>query len=86
MLQGTIVDQLVVGGPAYNSGELDRGDSIQKVDGLPVDQESILTTLIGQDTPGSVVTLHVHKGGPVGSPILDVCLHYGKTTLFFFVV
>lgn len=65
LLQGCTVDQLVVGGPAYNSGELDKGDEIVRVDGVAVDTDTLLKTLIGADAPGSTVTLHVHKGGPV---------------------
>jgi C-terminal processing protease CtpA/Prc len=70
MLKGTIIDQLVVGGPAYNSGDLDRGDFVEAVDGTPVDQDSILKTLIGLDTPGSMVTLTVRKGGLVGKRVI----------------
>ncbi len=34
MLCGLIVDSTVIGGPAYNSGQLERGDVILRVDGV----------------------------------------------------
>jgi hypothetical protein len=74
MLKGTIIDQLVVGGPAYNSRELDRGDFVEAVDSTIVDQDSILKTLIGSDTPGSMVSLTVRKGGLVGKRVVFSCL------------
>ena len=63
MLKGCIVDSLVVGGPSYNSRQLDRGDVVVKVDGEVVDNDTILNALIGNDVPGSEVLLTIYKGG-----------------------
>ena len=37
MMDGTTIDSLVVGGPAFRSGQLERGDIILAVDHQPVD-------------------------------------------------
>ena len=51
----------VIGGPAYNCQVLDRGDVILKIDGIEVDEDNLLTYLIGNDVPGSQVTVTVMK-------------------------
>ena len=38
MLCGIAVDSTVIGGPAYNSRQLDRGDVILRVDGVAANQ------------------------------------------------
>lgn len=57
MLMGCTIENMVLGGPAYNSHELDKGDIILKVDGEQVDQDSLLPALIGSDVPGEATTL-----------------------------
>jgi hypothetical protein len=52
---------MVIGGPAYNSQQLGKGDVILKVDGVFVTNENILETMIGCDIPGSVIELCVAK-------------------------
>ena len=69
MLLGTMIDNLVVGGPAYNSRQLHRGDVVLKVDGQPVTQTNIHDAMVGSDVPGSPVVVSVARGGPkVPSP------------------
>jgi S1-C subfamily serine protease len=63
MLLGTTIDNLVVGGPAYNSRQLFRGDVISKVDGVPVTQSNVHEAIVGNDVPGSQVTISVARGG-----------------------
>ena len=59
----------VIGGPAYNSQTLDRGDVILKIDGVEVDEDNLLTYLIGNDVPGSKVIITVMKvNQKVGTP------------------
>ena len=67
MLNGCVVDSLVVGGPGYNSGQLDRGDVVIKVDQTVVDKDTILAALVGDDAPGSEVSLTIQKGGRTGN-------------------
>ena len=67
MLNGCVIDSLVVGGPGYNCGQLDRGDVILKVDGDTVTKDDILDALIGADVPGSEMSLTVQKGGKAGN-------------------
>ncbi len=62
MINGRIVDSMVIGGPAYNSQQLNRGDVILKVDGVSVTNENILETMVGCDVPGSIVDLCIAKG------------------------
>ena len=59
MLVGSKIDNMVIGGPAYNSQKLSKGDVLLKVDDLKVDDERLHEMLIGQDIPGSSVKLTV---------------------------
>jgi C-terminal processing protease CtpA/Prc len=63
MINGTSVDNTVVGGPAYNSQRLSHGDIILKVDGVVATNENILDLLIGSDVPGSSVEITIAKNG-----------------------
>lgn len=72
MLKGLIVDNMVIGGPAYNSGALKRGDIILAVDGMITTEESVISMLLGQDIPGSMVTLRISRPNQ-GLPFL-ICL------------
>ena len=63
MLNDLIIDNMVIGGPAYKCKQLDRGDKILKVDGYEVDVNNFQATLLGDDIPGSFVILTVLKGG-----------------------
>ena len=62
MLNGSKIDNMVVGGPAYDSQQLARGDVIIKVDGSVVNKDNILESIIGCDVPGSSVEICVAKG------------------------
>jgi len=63
MLRGTRVDTLVVGGPAYNSGMLERGDEIIMVGSSRVENEDQLLSLLhGSDEPHTIVNLTVRRG------------------------
>ncbi len=64
MLLGTMVDNLVVGGPAFNSRQLHHGDVIVKVDGTPVTQSNIHEMMVGNDIPGTPVLVTITRGGP----------------------
>ena len=63
MINGTSIDNTVVGGPAYNSQKLSHGDTILKVDGIVATNENIFELLIGNDIPGSSVEITVAKNG-----------------------
>lgn len=52
---------MVVGGPAFNSQKLDRGDELTRVDGERVTEGNRHKLLVGNDVPGAVVTLTVKK-------------------------
>jgi S1-C subfamily serine protease len=62
-MNGSTIDNVVVGGPAHNCSKLFRGDVIVKVDGNAVNDDNILEILVGDDVPGSAVQLGVAKGG-----------------------
>jgi S1-C subfamily serine protease len=62
-MNGTMVDNTVVGGPAYNSKQLVHGDVILEVDGREAKNENIFELLIGCDIPGSTVDVKLAKGG-----------------------
>jgi hypothetical protein len=63
MFCGQAIEDMMVGGPAYNSQLLSKGDVIVKVDGTPATQDTIHDLLVGSDAPGSSVVLTVSKGG-----------------------
>ena len=70
MLCGLTIDQMVEGGPAHNSGQLEPGDELLKVDGKDVTEDTFQSIIMGSDTPGSIVTLTVLKiSGQVRSSI-----------------
>jgi hypothetical protein len=56
-----VVTQVLVGGPAFNSRKVAKGDTIVGIDGHSVDGKSIFDRLIGSDKPGSVVVLSLKK-------------------------
>jgi C-terminal processing protease CtpA/Prc len=70
ILRGTIIESMVVGGPAFTSKSLGRGDEILEVDGKPVTEKTIEILLAGNDKPGSLVVLTVSKGSDRVSEIL----------------
>ena len=76
MFHGNIIESMVVGGPAFNCQELDRGDELLRVDGQPVTEQSRHRLLVGSDLPGSQVTLTVRK---VSGVIKDVVLSRMKS-------
>ena len=61
MLTGNAIDNMVVGGPAYNSGKLQKGDVIVEVDNVPATIEGLHRQLIGNDIAGSSVLISVRK-------------------------
>lgn len=64
MLKGTQIDTLVVGGPAYNCGMLERGDEIIKVGRDAVqNEEHLLRLMTGTDEPGTIAALTIKRRG-----------------------
>jgi len=57
------VENIVTGGPAYNSREFSVGDRIVAVDGVPVDSKSVYACMRGSDVVGSPVEVRVAKNG-----------------------
>jgi C-terminal processing protease CtpA/Prc len=76
ILDGTVIDSMVVGGPAYNTGQLDRGDIILRINHEPVAEDNLHALLVGTDSPGSTVTISVRKAErPAGqADVRDVIL------------
>ncbi len=61
ILKGTMIDSVVVGGPAFLSTCLGRGDVVLEVDGRNVTDQTIEILLAGNDKPGSLAVLTVAK-------------------------
>jgi len=61
MLTGCKIDNLLIGGPACNSAQLDKGDVILTIDGISVLDDNIHDLLVGEDLPGSTVRIGVQK-------------------------
>ncbi len=64
IIHGTTIETTVMGGPAYNSKQIDPGDVILRVDGENATADNIKDLLVGEDLPGSSVTIALAKGGP----------------------
>lgn len=62
MIHGTTIENTVMGGPAYNSKQIDRGDVILKIDGKTATSDNVKDLLVGKDVPGSNVTIMIAKG------------------------
>eukprot|EP00961_Rhodomonas_salina_P271414 3667511-Rhodomonas_salina.2 len=63
ILDDNVVDEVIIGGPAYVSNQLDGGDVI--VEGA-AGKELLEHLLVGEDTPGTTVTVGFLKGGKTG--------------------
>jgi hypothetical protein len=63
VLQGTVIESTIVGGLAYMSMCLRRGDILLQVDGQEATDQNIGILLVGIDRPGSRLVLSVAKGG-----------------------
>ena len=61
VLDGRKIDGLLHGGPAYNSGCLERGDVIVDIDGKTVSDTNVHEILVGSDEPGTSVVVTVQK-------------------------
>ncbi len=61
MFSGMTVDNMIIGGPAYNSKLLERGDVICQIDRTPVIMDDLQQSLHGSDVPNSTVVLSVRK-------------------------
>ena len=55
------ISAVMVGGPAFNSKKIHKGDTMLAIDGHEVKGADILNLLKGVDTPGSVVTLILQR-------------------------
>lgn len=67
MFASGVIDSMVVGGPAYNSRHLDKGDVVVEIDGNAVTSDNLSQLLVGCDVAGSAVTITVKKGGKTGA-------------------
>jgi hypothetical protein len=63
VLEGTIIESTIVGGPAHTSMRLGRGDILLEVDGEEATDQNIGDLLVGNDRPGSRLVLTVAKAG-----------------------
>ena len=70
-MHGIEIDNVLVGGPAYDSKLLEKGDTILQVDRVEVSAHTILQCLVGSDVPDSTVVLTVRK---VSGRVMDVVL------------
>jgi C-terminal processing protease CtpA/Prc len=59
-----MIDNCVLGSPAYNSGLISHGDIILRIDGIAATPSNIHELLLGRDKPGSQVLICLSKGGP----------------------
>ena len=61
----------MVGGPAYNSRQLHRGDVIVKVNGNAITQANIHDIMVGDDMPGAPVVVNVRMTRMATEEIYD---------------
>jgi hypothetical protein len=74
ILQGNVIESTVVGGPAFTSLRLGRGDILLQVDGQDATDQNISVLLVGNDRPGSRLILTVAKGSVEVSCIAHAAL------------
>lgn len=60
-MKGSTIAGLIVGGPSFLCGQLNVGDIIVQVDGTPVTTDNLHQLLLGDDQPGSSVTITAMK-------------------------
>ena len=60
-MKGSVVDDLIFGGPAYSCRLLDKGDIILEVNDESTPRDSIQEALSGEYVPWSTVSLTVQK-------------------------
>ena len=58
---GLTIEDLVVGGPAFNCEQLSRGDEMLMIDDEIVNADNCFDRLIGSDEPGSLVKITVRS-------------------------
>ncbi len=71
-----MIESTVVGGPAFISTCLGRGDIVLEVDGKTVTDQTVEILLAGNDKPGSLAVLTVAKGNDMvnfASPQEHLC-------------
>jgi chromosome segregation ATPase len=56
-----VIENVLVGGPAFNSKKVFKGDKIVSIDSVPVEGKDIIPRLKGSDAPGSVVVVGLQK-------------------------
>ena len=61
VLNGTVIDFMIPGGPAHEEEVLEARDEVLEVDGISVDARTINQALKGSDDIGSMVRLSVLK-------------------------
>ena len=62
MLSGVRIENVVTGGPADISGQLEKGDEIVRIDGVKFESIDRLHLLLrGSDVPGSALHVTVKK-------------------------
>jgi C-terminal processing protease CtpA/Prc len=76
MISGTVVDNLLVGGPAHSCRKLSQGDVILKVDSIEATESNIMDLLVGKDTPGSLITIEIAKGGIQARDLSEIMADY----------
>jgi S1-C subfamily serine protease len=60
-MKGAVIENIIIGGPAFHSALIEKGDLVLGVDGNKISEESICSALIGDDVPGSSVVVTVQK-------------------------
>ena len=62
MFSGIVVDDVLVGGPAWHNGLLHKGDVVLKINDIAVSDKREVQRLVSQsDQPGSSVVITVKK-------------------------
>jgi C-terminal processing protease CtpA/Prc len=59
------IDNVLIGGPAFISGKLSKGDVVLSVDGKEATIENVHDLLVGSDIPGADLHMRVMKNDSV---------------------
>ena len=79
MVKDTVVDNVMTGAPASHCKQIQKGDVVVEIDGTPVTPKNIIELLVGNDVPGSSVTLKLARNSRSDQRTLQVVLKRAST-------
>ena len=79
MVKDNVVDNVMTGAPASHCKQIQKGDVVVEIDGTPVTPKNIIELLVGDDVPGTSVTLKLARNSRSDQRTLQVTLKRAST-------